>query len=544
MPTVEALIKGYGPNFPPLVELFGLQAGEEDLDELLAEIPELGRYRESVEFLRHVTSGYAVGVTRFRVIIERFIALGEELDKYGGIHADHKVVHSLTEADKAALRGLVSGANDIVRAQRIERFTEHDTAAAGDYLKLLIGTQMPHLEPMVEGICFADTSEDTMGPVFGLVLNSLVFGHFVPCLLDFTTLLLDFVDHVEKDGPLVLPAMTHEQAAEPTTFGKKMLTNLLAVFAHLGRMFDRDGAIPFGGKYGGAVGNLTTHFAAYPDLDWKEFARQFVEERLGLSYNDMSFQAATFDLEISYFTEIGHMMTHLIKLADDFIKMASCPAQFFIKRKVKGRKGSSIMPNKSNAWGMEGALEMLRLTRVELFHLAQTLPEYPHEGNMGRSYLLRRIGGVMMPAFIAFDRISSEMVGDMATSGYTPNHQKIAAFFSEYPGMAGSSIQTILKREGIAGDAYRLVEGIAINPDGSYANGTEFRKGLERVMDELELSDTVRDELRQKLEPRRNIGDAARLAVSYKTLLRRSILGYRKACECHMQPLTSSITTC
>jgi hypothetical protein len=165
------------------------------------------------------------------------------------------------------------------------------------------------------------------------------------------------------------------------------------------------------------------------------------------------------------------------------------------------------------------------------------LPSYPHEGNMGRSYLFRSLGSIFMPAFIALDRIGGEMVGDMVRRGYVPNPAKIAAFFHEYPGMAGSAIQTILKRAGIEGDAYREIEGIAINLDGTYANAEQFAEGLERVMEANSLLPEVRDELRRLLNPANNIGDADILAKREGARLRESIEAYRSQLKQYESPL-------
>ncbi len=539
MATVQSLVQGYGEGFPTIEELFGLEPDEEWLLRMSEPTPALARYFRSVAEFRDITSQRTVGLVRFRVLVERFIALSELMDSYTGVHSARRIVHSLTFQDKALLRKLACSPADVFRAETIERFTEHDTAAAGDYLKLYIGRQFPHLEQFIEGVAFADTSEDTMGPTFGLILNKLVFGAFLPKLLDFMARLLDYVDMLEKNEPLILPALTHEQAAEPTTFGKKVVTGLKSVDYHIRRLIEGSHFTPFTGKLGGATGNMATHFAAYPDIDWRGFARRYVEG-LGLTYDELSFQAATYDLEVSHFTEIAHMLTHIEKVVDDFVKMASCPAQLFVKRKKKETKGSSIMPNKSNAWGMEGALEMLREARAMLFHLVQTLPVYPHEGNMGRSYLLRNIGTVFMPILIALSRISGEMVGDMVYRGYAPNPAKIEAFFNEYPGMAGSSVQTILKRAGIEGDAYREIEGIAINRDGTYANAKQFKAGLEKVMERNGLSEEVRAELRRLMDPARNIGDADTLAKKYGAGLRERIGTYREMLRSYAAPLITT----
>lgn len=526
MATVAELIKGYGPDFPSLETLFGLEPSEEQLLLLSEPTPALGRYLRDVKFLRDVTSQRALGQLRFRVLIERFIALSRQLDQYGGKHRGKKVVHTLTSDDEKALRELARTPADVIRAEAIERFTEHDTAAAGDYLKLLIGTRLPHLEPMIEGIAFADTSEDTMSPVFGLISNTVVFGYFVPKLLDLMSLLLDYVDNLEKDGPLVLPGLTHKQGAEPTTFGKKVTTNLWAIDFHIRRLCNSHGFVPFGGKLGGAIGNLTTHYAAYPDIDWRKFARRYIEG-LGLTYAEMTFQSSTYALEAGHFTTIAVMLSHLIKLVNDFIDLTSSLGQLFVKRKKPGTKGSSIMPTKSNLWSSEGAVKMLRKARTALIELALELPDYAHEGDMGRSYLMRDLGTVFMPAFIALNRIGSEIVGDMVIRGCAPNPSAIATFFHNNPGLAGSAVQTVLKREQIPGDAYRQIEAIAINPDGTYADAEQFGAGLEQVMEANELDETVRQELRRFVDPANNFGLANTLAKEKAHELRQRFMLYK-----------------
>lgn len=535
MPTVQALVEGYGPDFPSLEELFGLEPTEQQRLMLSQPTPEQSRYFKSVAFMCEVTSQRTVSLTRFRVMIEYFIALSQTLTAWSGVNQDEAIICPLSPEDETALRELGRSDSDILRAEIIEKFTEHDTAAAGDYLKLLIGTRLPHLEPSIEGVCFALTSEDTMGPVFGLIGNSLVYGHLLPKLLDFMELLVKWVDKLEGNGPLIIPALTHQQAAEPTTFDKEVATFLAAVVFHLDRMMDNDEFIPFTGKLGGAVGNLTNHFAVYPRTNWRQFAERFIEG-LGLTYEHLSYQSSAFAVEATIFTELGNIFTHILKFIEDFLRLASCPGQIFVKRKKKGTKGSSIM-FKSNAWAIEGAREMLIEARDNLFRLAQRLPAFPHDGDMGRSYLMRSLGKCLMPAFIALDRITSEMIGDMETRGYAPNPEKIASFFREYPGMAGSSIQTILKQAKIEGDAYRAIEGIAINSDGTYANAEQFASGLERVMTDLHLSGEVCAKLRKVLDPSNNIGDADKLARRACDNFVLHISRYRDRLENHAKSL-------
>jgi len=321
--------------------------------------------------------------------------------------------------------------------------------------------------------------------------NELVYGHFMKALLDLCEFMINYVDINESEGPLILPALTHRQAAEPTTLGKKIATRLYAIDSLIRRLVTGVGQFqPFSGTLNGAVGNFSCHYVAYPEgIRWEVFAKEFVEKQ-GLQYEIMSDQCVTYAVESHIFTTIANILTQVIKLVDDFVDLAACPGQFFVKRKKAGQKGSSIMPNKSNAWAREGAIGMLEEARSHLIFLACSLPAYPHEGDMKRSYLFRNIATAFMPILIAFKRITSEM------ANYYPNHKKIQNFFNEYPGMAGSSIQTVMKRMGIKGDAYRSIQDISINHDGSYANASQFRRGLGGKMKELDLTRTQRRELR------------------------------------------------
>lgn len=521
---VQGMLDGYGKGFPRLEELFGIRLTQDDLSIMELPIPALNRYRKNVLCLGDITSHKAVGLFRFYVITEYFIALYHELSQYQGPH--RKVIQALTPDDIAVIRSIGNKPEEIVMAERIERFTDHDTAAATDYVKLRIATLLPHLSSSIEGVHFANTSEDVMGNVFGLIADKLVYDCFLKALLGFCLFLIDYRNQWEHDKKsLIIPAMTHEQAAEPTTLGKKFANRLYAIDYLVQQMLDPlNGFKPFSGLLSGAVGNLTCHYAAYPSIDWVRFAKRFVEG-LGLKYEYMTDQCVSYAVEAQSFATIANILTQVVKLTDDFIKMARCPAQFFVKQKKEGQKGSSIMPNKSNAWAMEGAIKMLKEAQSLLWFLVRELPSYPDEGNMGRSYLFRNVGMAFMPIFIGLGRIEREM------QSYVPNLPKIIAFIKEYPGMAGSSLQTVLKREGIKGDAYRVIQEISINPDGTYANSKQFQDRLKEKMDMLELPGRLREELMGLLDPTTLVGPAHTMACSELTRLQAKFTGYKELIE-------------
>lgn len=486
---LDEMVAGYGPKFLGLYEILNCEMTSLDRERLESPIPGLGRYRDSTDFLCNITSGRRLGLLRFMVMKEYFFALARVMNQYKGMHKDQKIIKYLGRRGIEKIQGIGITAEEVHQAELIERVTEHDTAAAGDYLKLKMLYLYPELESSVEGIHFANTSEDVMGIVMGLIGNELL-GHFIKHLSVYCLDQIAFVEACEQNGPLIIPELTHQQAAEPITLGYKTVVGLNAIKYLVSKMMlNRHTFQPFSGKLGGATGQLMCHFAAYPDIDWYDFAREFVGS-FGLHYEPVTAQSVTYVVEAQIFMTITAILNEVIKITNDFVSLASCPAQLFVKMKKPGTKASSLMPGKSNAWGKEGGRKMLRESIALLLNLARELMDFPHSGDMGRSYLCRNLGNVFMPIFIALPRITKEL------KNYRPNPERINWILNEYPGMAGSSIQTVLKRAGISGDPYRELQKISINDDGSYANYAQFRVGLESFMEKFNLPFELREELR------------------------------------------------
>ena len=492
---MAAMVKGYGEKFPGLKFILEYEPTAEEISRLKSSIPALGRYRDSVAFLESVTSGEVLGLKRFFVMKEYLIALSELLRYYKG--PERKIICTLTAEEKEVIREeLAVTIADVKRAELIEAFTEHDTAAAEAYLKFLIAKKLPRLAPYIEAVHFALTSENVMGNVFGLIGNDLVYHHFLKKVLEFCLFLMDYADKWEEAGPLIFPALTHEQAAELSTFGKKIATPVNAINNHIKNMLDDSGNFKlFSGILNGATGNFTAQNCAYPDIDWLKFSRKFVE-KLGLFYEDMTYQCVSYSREAFIFSTVGNILNIIIKFIEDFINSASCPSQLFIKIHEKGAKGSSSMPGKSNMWGGEGAVGMLRKALMNIQFLANELPNFRHDGNMKRSFLFRDVGNDFMPIFIALNRVTREM------KKYVPNRLKIDAFINEYPGMSGSVLQTLLKMIGIEGDAYRLIQAASINPDSTYANQVQFNERLKRILRyDLHLPEETRSMIMARITP-------------------------------------------
>jgi len=521
---LKSMVEGYGARLCPLEELFSLKLSPQDIERQGSPIPALGRYYDSVAFMENVTSARSIGGKRFMVLISYFIALSELMAGYTGKF--RKISGRLTGAEIRYLKSLGVKPEEVKMAEVVERVSEHDTAAAGDYLKLrILYDHTAGDKRFLAGLCrnieafhFAATSEDVMSIVFGLIANELVYVRFMRKLMDFCDSMIGFVEKFPQ--LLVMPESTHDQFAEPTTYGKRVANTLAAISETImGHLLEGRSFRVFSGKFNGGIGGFVTHCAAYPDVDWRTFSRKFVAG-FGLHHEEMTFQCVPYAREAQIFRTIITLLDQVVKMLEDFIKLASAPAHFFQKEKRPGAKGSSLMP-KVNLWQIEGAIVMLEKTQNALGFLAEKLPRFPHAGNMKRSFLLRDIGNDFMPAFIAFDRIIKEMSICVASPG------NIEAAFAEYPGLAGSAMQTVLKRAGAPGDAYRIIQQAAVNQDGSYNNSKQFRLILKRRMDEMKLPRKLRAELLGLLDHKRLAEPGRQMALESLARLKRNFADYR-----------------
>ncbi len=89
---------------------------------------------------------------------------------------------------------------------------------------------------------------------------------------------------------------THGQSATPTTVGKEFAN----VAVRLHRQKKQLEAVQLLGKINGAVGNYNAHCIAYPEVDWSEFAKHFVES-LGLHFNPYTIQIEPHDYIAEFF---------------------------------------------------------------------------------------------------------------------------------------------------------------------------------------------------------------------------------------------------
>jgi len=520
---IRAMFDGLGLDPRDVTGLADANVTQDDLYRIASPFPASGRYRRYITFMDDLTSLKALYKYRATVIVEYFIALADTMATYDGMFRDRKIIpRALTQSMKEALRSIAPNltSQQIAQIELIETKSDHDTAAITDWVKFIVdqqdilgfaeseGEEREQLENCLDGFHFGRTSEDVNSPVFALVNRELFFKHLIPEVIAFQQAVIKYAHEYDR----VTAGLTHGQPAEPTTIGKQLMNTVAAIDSVLRRIFlpyDENGAqttISFPVKTFGAVGNHSDLRAAYPDIDWIENDRRFVAALgPGLHLDMMATQASLYGEYKLIYDAVCTIARHILKFIGDFWGWTSF--QWFKKRRKKGVKGSSVMPSKYNPWRMEGANRILGKFIVQLEYTARALMDYPYEGDMGRSIIMRDIGDDFAKLFIALGRIREGL------QLYEVNEEKIDKFLQDSPGLVGGAAQTILKRAGVAGDAYRHIQQVMINPDGSYVSRAEFMERMRQEMaQEGAISPEVGKEILHRADPENNTGYARELA--------------------------------
>ncbi len=323
-----------------------------ELSELTAISPVDGRYRSKCEVLADYFSEFALIRYRVMVEVEYFIALCE------------LPLPQLADVDASAFEGLRDlyrdfSEADALRVKEIEKTTNHDVKAVEYLVKengaaLGIGAHkgVRALRAHVAGHQQHGDSVDTARRDQRRLLSA-----------DRTTggQAHGIVEGVGRD-PLL--AHTHGQPASPTKLGKE-----ICVFVErLNKQIALSRAIPSPAKFGGATGNFNAHVAAYPGIDWIEFANRFVNDILHLERSQVTTQIEHYDNIAAILDNFKRINTILIDLCRDMWTYISME---YFKQKIKaGEVGSSAMPHKVNPIDFENAEGNLGVANAVFEHLS------------------------------------------------------------------------------------------------------------------------------------------------------------------------------
>jgi adenylosuccinate lyase len=386
-----------------------------------------GRYASKLKALQPYFSEYGLIRYRLRVELAWFKALSSDsalaeipIFSAGTIQGLEVIANDFDEADAEAVKA-------------IEAETNHDVKALEYWIKRKLSV-LPDALAASEFIHFACTSEDINNLSYALMLRDARDGVILPALQAIIARLRELA-HQHAD--LAMLSRTHGQAATPTTLGKEMAN----VVHRLERAAKNIASIQLTGKINGAVGNYNAHIAAYPEFDWENFARKFVEQ-LGLEFNPYTTQIEPHDNVAELFDAFARANTILIDLNRDVWGYVSLA---YFKQKVKAAEvGSSTMPHKVNPIDFENSEGNLGLANALLRHLSDKLPISRWQRDLSDSTVLRNVGVACGYSVLAYDSCLKGL------DKLEANPQRLAEDLDANWEVLAEPIQTVMRRYGIA----------------------------------------------------------------------------------------------
>lgn len=420
-----------------------------------------GRYQSKVAPLRNLFSEYAL--IRFRVQVE--VAWLKALAAETAI----REVPPFSAATLRALDALVEGFSeaDATAVKAIEGRINHDVKAIEYFLRERLGGN-DEVARVLEFIHFACTSEDINNLCHALMLKRARDEVMIPALEGIIAG-LTALSHALADAPML--AHTHGQPASPTTLGKE-LSN---VVHRLKRARKAIGSVALMGKANGAVGNYNAHLAAYPDVDWEHFARDFVTS-LGLEFNPYTIQIEPHDAIAELFDAYARANTVLIDLNRDLWGYISLG---YFRQKTRGDEvGSSTMPHKVNPIDFENSEGNLGIANALLRHMSEKLPVSRWQRDLTDSTVLRNMGVALGHTLLAYD-------GCLRGLGkLEANRARLSEDLDRNWDVLAEPIQTVMRRYGVT-DAYEKLKALTRGKDGITRDALHrFIKGLAELPEE------------------------------------------------------------
>jgi adenylosuccinate lyase len=436
-----------------------------DLSALTAISPIDGRYRKQTAPLAPFFSEMALIRYRLWVEVEYFIALCElplpQLKKVSPkkFPALRKIYKDFSEKEALAIK-------------ETEKTTNHDVKAVEYFIKEKMDEL--GLSEFKEFVHFGLTSQDINNTAIPASFRDAVDEEYVTSVDRIIEKLIE-LSKEWKDVSML--ARTHGQPASPTRLGKE----IYVFVERLDEQLDHLEEIPVSAKFGGATGNFNAHAIAYPEIDWVEFANEFLHEKLKLTRSLFTTQIEHYDNLAATFDALKRTNTVLIDLCRDMWTYVSM--DYFRQKTKEGEVGSSAMPHKVNPIDFENAEGNLGMANAMFEHLAAKLPVSRLQRDLTDSTVLRNIGVPFAHTLIAFNSIEKGL------SKLMLNQAKLNEDLEKNWAVVAEAIQTILRREAYP-QPYEALKELTRGKD------SIGKEDIKAFIETLKVSEKVKKELR------------------------------------------------
>lgn len=424
--------------------------------ELLAISPMDGRYNATGEKLNEYFSTFALEKYRVKVEIEWLCFLIEQVKSK--ILSDAANIPNITETLRSISKNF--SLDDAVKVTyEIEAKTNHDVKAIEYFIReKLLDLGLDLLVPYIHIGC---TSEDINNLAYGMMLRDALENVWLPAANELACY-LENISFKYKDVSML--AHTHGQPASTTTVGKELVVFANRLRSVLWR-FDSSTFYGILGKFNGATGTYAAMSVAFPEYDWINMNKCFVEEYLGLKFNRLTTQIEPHDYMCEIFNNLRAFNNIVLDLDRDMWLYISM--EYFKQLVVKGEVGSSTMPHKVNPIRFENSEANVDIANAILMALSNKLPISRMQRDLSDSSSQRNIGTALAHSLLV---IEQTMKGLKRTD---VNTQKLASDLENHWEILAEPIQTVMRKNGIA-DAYEQLKDLTRGEAVTKETITEF----------------------------------------------------------------------
>lgn len=397
-----------------------------ELTTITALSPLDGRYNKKLSNLSNLLSEYGLIKARVQVEIEWLIFLAKQ--------PSIQEIKSFQSTQIDYLKSIYQNFSiqDALEIKEIESHTNHDVKAVEYFIKKKL-KQVPEYNSYISFIHFACTSEDINNLSYSLLLQQVREEILIP---NIDSLIDKLAEMAKKYSSIAMLARTHGQSASPTTMGKELINfaDRIDIFLNKFKL------INITGKLNGAVGNYNAHSFTYPNIDWPELSKLFVEN-LGLKFSQYTTQINPHDDIAEYCNSLAQINNILLDLSKDIWGYISLG--YFEQEIKSGEVGSSTMPHKVNPIDFENAEGNLGLANSLLQFFSNKLPISRWQRDLSDSTVLRNLGTSFGYCLLAYKNLLQGL------NKLKLNNNLLKSELNNHWEVLAEPIQTVMRRYGI-----------------------------------------------------------------------------------------------